>query len=60
MWCHRQHDEALRQIELFEARGAKAVLQMPDGTTHDITAGVVKHQTENTAIFERLISALAV
>jgi hypothetical protein len=29
MWCHRQRDEALRQIELFEARGVKAILQMP-------------------------------
>jgi hypothetical protein len=57
-WCHRQRDEARRQIDLFGAGGAKAMLQMPDGTTQDITSGVLQHQTENIAVFERLISAL--
>ena len=57
-WCQRQRDEALRQIELFGAGGVKAVLQMPDGTTQEITAGVLTHQTENAAVFERLALAL--
>jgi uncharacterized protein YjbI with pentapeptide repeats len=57
-WCRRQHHEALSQIELFGAGGVKAVLQMPDGTTQDITSSVLAHQTENAAVFERLASAL--
>lgn len=57
-WCQRQGDEALRQIELFGAGGVKAILQMPDGTTQDITAGVLTHQVENAAMFARLAAAL--
>ena len=57
-WAARQRDDALRQIELFGPGGVKALLVMPDGTTQDITAGVITHQTENVAAFERLISAL--
>uniref|UniRef100_B0T8V8 Uncharacterized protein n=1 Tax=Caulobacter sp. (strain K31) TaxID=366602 RepID=B0T8V8_CAUSK len=57
-WCQRQRDEALRQMELFGPGGVKAILQMPDGTTQDITAGVLTHQTENAAVFQRLASAL--
>ncbi|WP_167351413.1 hypothetical protein [Collimonas fungivorans] len=52
--------EARRQAEMFQPGGVKAILQMPDGTTQDITAGVIKHQIENAAVFERLISALEV
>ncbi|AMP06509.1 hypothetical protein [Collimonas pratensis] len=57
-WCQQAQIEARRQTELFSSGGVKAILQMPDGTTQDITAGVIKHQTENMAVFERLISAL--
>ena len=58
-WCRNQRAEALRQIELFGAGGVKAFLQMPDGSTMDITSGVTSHQTENVAMFERIASALA-
>jgi hypothetical protein len=58
-WCRRGQVEALRQTELFGAGGVKALLQMPDGTTQDITAGVIQHQIENVAVLGRLISALA-
>lgn len=57
-WCRNQRAEALRQIDLFGAGGVKALLQMPDGSTQDITPGVVTHQTENAAMFERITSAL--
>lgn len=57
-WCERQREEALRQIELFGTSGVKAFLQMPDGTTQEITSGVLTHQTENAAVFERLATAL--
>jgi hypothetical protein len=49
----------LRQLSLFGAAGIKALLQMPDGTTQEITAGVVEHQTRNAAAFEHLIAALS-
>jgi hypothetical protein len=58
-WAARQRDNALRQIELFGSEGVKALLVMPDGTTQDITSGVLEHQTGNAAMFERLISALS-
>lgn len=58
-WCRQAQIEARRQAELFGPGGVKALLQMPDGTTQDITAGVLAHQAENVAVFERLISALA-
>jgi hypothetical protein len=32
---------------------------MPDGSTQDITSGVIRHQTENVAVFERIALALA-
>lgn len=57
-WCEHQRAEALRQIELFGSGGVKALLQMPDGSTQDITAGVLTHQTENVERFERLAAAL--
>jgi uncharacterized protein YjbI with pentapeptide repeats len=57
-WCERQRDEASRQIELFGKGGVKALLQMPDGSTQDITAGVATHQVENVAKFECLAAAL--
>jgi hypothetical protein len=57
-WCEGQRAEALRQIELFGAGGVKAFLQMPDGSTMDITSGVASHQTENVAMFERIGVAL--
>ena len=57
-WCDGQRAEALRQIELFGAGGVKAFLQMPDGSTMDITSGVASHQAENVAMFERIAAAL--
>jgi len=57
-WCRNQRTEALRQMEMFDAGGVKAVLQMPDGSTMDITSGVLTHQAENVAMFERIVSAL--
>lgn len=57
-WCEAQHAEALRQIELFGAGGVKALLQMPDGSTMDITSGVASHQTENVAMYARIGAAL--
>ena len=38
-WANEQREEALRQVDLFSTGGVKAQLVMPDGTTHDITAG---------------------
>lgn len=58
-WCQQQREDAARQIELFGAGGVKAILQMPDGTTQDITAGVVSHQTDNIASYQRIIAALS-
>jgi hypothetical protein len=58
-WATRERDEALRQINLFSSGVIKAILEMPDGTTQDITAGVLKHQTANVPFFERLIEALS-
>lgn len=40
------------------SRMFKALLQMPDGTTTDITAGVVEHPTMNAATCQHLISVL--
>lgn len=57
-WCLSGQKAAREQLELFGAKGVKAVLQMPDGTTQDITEGVVKHQTQNLAAFERLLAFL--
>jgi hypothetical protein len=57
-WATKQRDDALRQIELFGDQVAKAQLVMPDGTTQDITAGVLSHQKANAEAFERLITAL--
>jgi hypothetical protein len=57
-WASREREEALRQIDLFETAGLKAQLLMPDGSTQDITAGVVAHQTENAAAYEQLIAVL--
>ncbi len=57
-WCQRQREDAARQIELFGTGGVKALLLMADGTTQDITAGVVDHQTDNIAAYQRIIAAL--
>ena len=59
VWASQERAEALRQLNLFGAAGIKALLQMPDGTTQEITAGVVEHQTRNAAAFEHLIAALS-
>ena len=53
-WCRGAQKDARDQLELFGAKGVKAALQMPDGTTQDITEAVVRHQTKNLAAFERL------
>jgi hypothetical protein len=57
-WASHERAEALRQITLFGSIGVKALLQMPDGTTQDIAAGVVDHQNKNVAAFEALVSTL--
>lgn len=58
-WAIQEHAEALRQLNLFGATRIKALLQMPDGTTQEITPSVVAHQTKNAAAFEHLIAALS-
>ena len=57
-WANEQREEALRQVDLFSTGGVKAQLVMPDGTTQDITAGVLSHQKANVDAFTRLVSAL--
>ncbi len=57
-WAEQQRDEAQRQIELFGSGGVRAQLLMPDGTTQDITEGVLSHQQTSAASFHRLITAL--
>ena len=57
-WANDQRDEALRQVDLFSNGGVKAQLVMPDGTTQDITAGVLSHQKANVDAFTSLVSAL--
>jgi len=57
-WANEQREEALRQVDLFSTGGVKAQLVMPDGTTQDITAGVLSHQKANIDAFTRLVSAL--
>ena len=57
-WCQRQREEALGQIELFSSKGVKAMLQMPDGSMQEITAAVLRSQTENAAAMARIVSAL--
>ena len=58
-WAAQERAEALRQLNLFGAAGIKALIQMPDGTTQEITAGVVEHQTKNVSAFDHLIAALS-
>jgi hypothetical protein len=57
-WANGEREEALRQIDLFSHGGVKAQLVMQDGTTQDITAGVLSHQKANVDAFTRLVSAL--
>jgi hypothetical protein len=57
-WANEQREDALRQVGLFSSGGVKAQLVMPDGTTQDITAGVLSHQKANIDAFTRLVSAL--
>ena len=57
-WANEQRKESLRQVDLFSNGGVKAQLVMPDGTTQDITAGVLSHQKANVDAFTRLVSAL--
>jgi hypothetical protein len=57
-WANAQREEALGQVDLFSCGGAKAQLVMQDGTTQDITAGVLPHQKANVDAFTRLVSAL--
>ncbi len=58
-WAARERDSAVRQMALFGSQGVKALLAMPDGKTQDITEAVVKHQAENIAAYDRLISVLS-
>ena len=57
-WCLGAQKDARDQLELFGAKGVKAALQMPDGTTQDITEAVMKHQTKNLTAFKRLLAFL--
>ena len=57
-WCLGEQKDARRQLELFGSGGVRAVLQMPDGTTQDITDGVVRHQTKNLTLFDQLVTVL--
>ncbi len=57
-WANEQREEALRQVDLFSNDGVKAQLVMPDGTTQDITAGVLSHRKANIDAFTSLVSAL--
>ncbi|MDY0968423.1 MULTISPECIES: hypothetical protein [Sphingomonas] len=57
-WANEQRQESLRQVDLFSNGGVKAQLVMPDGTTQDITAGVLSHQKANVDAFTSLVSAL--
>ena len=57
-WANEQRKESLRQVDLFSNGGVKAQLVMPDGTTQDITAGVLSHQKANVDAFTSLVSAL--
>jgi hypothetical protein len=59
IWASQERAEALRQLDLFGTVGIKALLQMSDGTTQEITAGVVEHQAKNAAAFEHLIAVLS-
>jgi hypothetical protein len=57
-WANEQREESLRQVDLFSNGGVKAQLVMPDGTTEDITAGVLSHQKANVDALTSLVSAL--
>lgn len=57
-WLRSEQEEARRQLTLFGTGGVRAILQMPDGATQDITEGVIRHQTGNIAAFDRLVAAL--
>lgn len=57
-WCRKEREEALRQIELFGTGGVKAKLEMPDGSTEEITDSVIRHQKEVAAAYGRLIAVL--
>lgn len=57
-WAVQERTEALRQLNLFGTMGIKALLQMPDETTQEITVDVIEHQTKNAAAFEYLIAAI--
>ena len=57
-WANEQREEALRQVDLFSNGGVKAQLVMPDGTTQDITVGVLSHQKANVDAFTSLVSIL--
>ncbi|WP_159043550.1 hypothetical protein [Sphingomonas sp. STIS6.2] len=57
-WANEQREESLQQVDLFSNGGVKAQLVMPDGTTQDITAGVLSHQKANVDAFTSLVSAL--
>ena len=57
-WANGQREDALRQVDLFSTGGVRAQLVMPDGTTQDITAGVLSHQKANIDAFTDLLTAL--
>ncbi len=57
-WCRKELDAAEQQVELFGAKGAKAMLALADGTRQDITARVLEHQMDAVARLPVLIGAL--
>jgi hypothetical protein len=57
-WRRKELDASEQQIELFGAKGVKAVLVLPDGVQQDITDRVLKHQREYALRLLELIVAL--
>jgi len=57
-WCKRQKETEASRSEFFTSQGVKAMLQMPDGATQDITEGVITNQRENAAMMDRIIAIL--
>lgn len=57
-WCQGKLESAVSQIDLFEAKGVKALLGMPDGSTQDITDAVIRDLRDNAKGMERLVAVL--
>ncbi len=57
-WCRGKLESAAGQIDLFEAKGVKALLGMPDGSTQDITEAVIRDLRDNAEGMGRVIALL--